>query len=67
MPTSSVCEGIVTTRANILRPATQPAGMDFTGTWKVYSEENLEAFLKEVGKTRLESKKNDLPVDVQHF
>ncbi|XP_029023189.1 fatty acid-binding protein 10-A, liver basic-like isoform X2 [Betta splendens] len=23
--------------------------MDFSGTWKVYSEENLEEFLKEVG------------------
>lgn len=51
IPTSSVCDGIMTTRTtNILRPATQPAGMDFTGTWKVYSEENLEEFLKEVGK-----------------
>lgn len=23
--------------------------MDFSGTWKVYSEENLEAFLKVIG------------------
>ncbi|XP_044028759.1 fatty acid-binding protein, liver-like [Siniperca chuatsi] len=34
---------------NILRQATRPAGMDFNGTWKVYSEENLEEFLKVVG------------------
>lgn len=24
--------------------------MDFSGTWKVYSEENLEEFLKVIGK-----------------
>lgn len=29
---------------------TQPADMDFNGTWKVYSEENLEEFLKVIGK-----------------
>uniref|UniRef100_A0A665T465 Fatty acid binding protein 10b, liver basic n=1 Tax=Echeneis naucrates TaxID=173247 RepID=A0A665T465_ECHNA len=23
--------------------------MDFSGTWKIYSEENLEAFLREIG------------------
>ncbi|XP_071355309.1 fatty acid-binding protein, liver-like [Trachinotus anak] len=40
----------MTTRTtNILRQATQAGGMDFNGTWKVYSEENLEEFLKEVG------------------
>ncbi|XP_051247280.1 fatty acid-binding protein 10-A, liver basic [Dicentrarchus labrax] len=50
LPTSSVCDGIMTTRTtNILRQATRPAGMDFSGTWKVYSEENLEDFLKVVG------------------
>lgn len=51
MPTSSVCDGIMTTRTtNILRQATRPAAMDFSGTWKVYSEENLEDFLKEIGR-----------------
>ncbi|MEQ2266063.1 Fatty acid-binding protein, liver-type, partial [Xenotaenia resolanae] len=30
-------------------PTTQPADMDFNGTWKVYSEENLEEFLKVIG------------------
>uniref|UniRef100_A0A4W6DSP9 Fatty acid binding protein 10b, liver basic n=1 Tax=Lates calcarifer TaxID=8187 RepID=A0A4W6DSP9_LATCA len=40
----------MTTRTtNILRQATQPEGMDFNGTWQVYSEENLEEFLKAVG------------------
>ncbi|XP_034456889.1 fatty acid-binding protein, liver-like [Hippoglossus hippoglossus] len=29
--------------------AAQPGAMDFSGTWKVYSEENLEEFLKIVG------------------
>ncbi|XP_029298778.1 fatty acid-binding protein 10-A, liver basic [Cottoperca gobio] len=47
MPTRSACDGRMTTRtANILGQATRPADMDFCGTWKVYSEENLEAFLK---------------------
>lgn len=51
MPTSSVCDGIMTTRTtNILRQATRPAAMDFSGTWKVYSEENLEDFLKVIGR-----------------
>lgn len=51
MPTSSVCDGIMTTRTtNILRQAPRPAAMDFNGTWKVYSEENLEDFLKVVGR-----------------
>lgn len=51
MPTSSVCDGIMTTRTtNILRQATRSAGMDFNGTWKVYYEENLEDFLKVIGK-----------------
>lgn len=27
--------------------------MDFSGTWKVYSEENLDEFLKAVGKKSL--------------
>ncbi|XP_070702881.1 fatty acid-binding protein, liver-like [Pempheris klunzingeri] len=50
MPTSTVCDGIMTTRTtNILRQAARPAGMDFSGTWQVYSEENLEEFLKEIG------------------
>ncbi|KAF3707163.1 Fatty acid-binding protein, liver Fatty acid-binding protein 1 Liver basic FABP [Channa argus] len=50
MPTSNVRDGIMTTRTtNILRPATQPGSMDFNGTWKVYSEENLDEFLQEVG------------------
>ncbi|XP_031730618.1 fatty acid-binding protein 10-A, liver basic [Anarrhichthys ocellatus] len=40
----------MTTRTtNILGQATPPADMDFSGTWKVYSEENLEGFLKVVG------------------
>lgn len=26
------------------------ANMNFNGTWKVYSEENLEEFLKSIGK-----------------
>ncbi|XP_070777921.1 fatty acid-binding protein 10-A, liver basic-like [Enoplosus armatus] len=50
MPTSSECDGSTSTRTtNILRQAARPAGMDFNGTWKVYSEENLEEFLKAVG------------------
>lgn len=51
MPTSSLCDMMITTRTtNILRQATQAADMDFNGSWKVYSEENLEDFLKVVGK-----------------
>ncbi|KAI3358809.1 hypothetical protein L3Q82_015210 [Scortum barcoo] len=50
VPTSSNSDGITTARTtNILRQATRPAGMDFNGTWKVYSEENLEDFLKVIG------------------
>ncbi|XP_049458965.1 fatty acid-binding protein, liver-like [Epinephelus fuscoguttatus] len=50
MPTSSVCDGIMTTRtSDVLRQPTRPAGMDFSGTWKIYSEENLDEFLKVVG------------------
>lgn len=54
MPTSSVCDGIMTTRtSDVLRQPTRPAGMDFSGTWKIYSEENLDEFLKVVGKNIL--------------
>ncbi|XP_037651349.1 fatty acid-binding protein, liver-like [Sebastes umbrosus] len=50
MPTRGACDGIVTTRTtNILGQATRQADMDFNGTWKVYSEENLEELLKVVG------------------
>ncbi|XP_075961612.1 fatty acid-binding protein 10-A, liver basic isoform X1 [Anarhichas minor] len=39
----------MTRTTNILGQATPPADMDFSGTWKVYSEENLEGFLQVVG------------------
>ncbi|XP_039978012.1 fatty acid-binding protein, liver-like [Xiphias gladius] len=42
--------GLTTTCTTyILGQATRAEGMDFNGTWKVYSEENLEEFLKVVG------------------
>ncbi|XP_039876356.1 fatty acid-binding protein 10-A, liver basic-like [Simochromis diagramma] len=37
----AVCDETVTTSS--------AANMNFTGTWKVYSEENLEEFLKSIG------------------
>ncbi|XP_034747032.1 fatty acid-binding protein, liver-like [Etheostoma cragini] len=40
--------GLTTRTTNILGQATA-ADMDFSGTWKVHSEENLEEFLKVVG------------------
>uniref|UniRef100_A0A4W6DSP5 Fatty acid binding protein 10b, liver basic n=1 Tax=Lates calcarifer TaxID=8187 RepID=A0A4W6DSP5_LATCA len=47
----------MTTRTtNILRQATQPEGMDFNGTWQVYSEENLEEFLKAIGAPEIAAK-----------
>ncbi|KAM8839901.1 fatty acid-binding protein, liver [Spinachia spinachia] len=46
--------------------STQTAAMDFSGTWKVYSEDNLEGFLKVVGAPEMviKMRKNIKPVVV---
>lgn len=36
--------------ADTFRQATQAAVMNFNGTWKVYSDENIEEFLKAAGR-----------------
>lgn len=41
---------MTTITADTFRQATQPAVMNFNGTWKVYSDENLEDFLKATGR-----------------
>ncbi|XP_015255342.1 fatty acid-binding protein 10-A, liver basic-like [Cyprinodon tularosa] len=46
-PTCQPAAGV--TAALTCERTTQPADMDFSGTWKVYSEENLEEFLKVIG------------------
>lgn len=45
-----MCSGNMTTRTtNVYSLPTEGAAMDFRGTWTVYSEENLDEFLKVIG------------------